>query len=471
MKPRTDEKTAAMRLRHLATMQSVVFFAPPEVHQSILNVTGKGWYDTVYSRDVIFWLLEQTCRSIEQIQPLYISQGIDYCQRTLSALTNEKAASDAEERAQYLKVLEQPEQYSLEHLYGPRKKARAHPVSIADVPLLDEYSRKLFHMRETLRDTTDTVQALAHSEVEQEREVAIEVETVREVKKPSRATALRHLPLHQDIISFAKRGRVLANSSAYEQAFVAMRRTAVGQRYGINSTATDSRLFVTSDFMATIHTPRGQPRDEHLRPVQWILWNTVSEAAMVISPPEAEALLDNLRFSTHLICYAAPVTRSMLAFDTLKFYSVPCLPAKWRAPRWLVSDLGIFAGRLYFDYENYPVICKAIGIPPPEDAPSEEDGWDELPSWEETRKATEPFSKAPLEFLRKWLVARRKGQDFSQTPMGHVCSGKEVKRTSVFFVAEGVGGRAKGVEDGVEDGADRVDEEVERAEEVKRAGE
>lgn len=458
-----------MRLRHLATLQSVVFFAPPEVHQSILNVTGKGWYDTVYSHDVIFWLLEQTCRSIEQIQPLYISQGIDYCQRTLSALTNQKAASDAEERAQYLNVLEQPEQYSLEHLYGPRKKAKAHPVSTADVPLLEEYSKKLIHMRENLRDTTDTVQALAHSEVEQEREVAIEVENVREVKKPSRATALGHLPLHQDIISFAKRGRILASSSAYEQAFVAMRRTAVGQRYGINSTATDSRLYVTSDFMATIHTPRGQPRDEYLRPVQWILWSTVSEAAMVISPPEAEALLDNLRFSTtHLICYAAPVTRSMLAFDTLKFYSVPCLPAKWRAPRWLVGDLGIFAGRLYFDYENYPVLCKAIGIPPPEGAPSEGDGWDELPFWEGTRTVTEPFSKAPLEFLRKWLVARRKGQDFSQTPMGHVCSGKEVKRTSVFFVPEGVvGGRAKGVGDGVvEDGIDRgVDEEAERAEE------
>jgi len=180
---------------------------------------------------------------------------------------------------------------------------------------------------------------------------------------------------------------------------------------------------------------------------------------MIISPPEAEAILDDLRFSTHLICYAAPVTRSMLAFDTLKFYSVPCLPAKWRAPRWLVRDLGIFAGRLYFAYENYLAICEAIGIPPPDDVPLEGDGWDELPFSEVTSKVSEPFSQTPLEFLHKWLAARRKGQDFSQTPMGHVCSGKEVKRNSVFFVAEGVGGKVgeeeggrseEGVEKGVE---------------------
>jgi len=448
-----------MRLRQLATKQSVVFFAPPEVHQSIVSMRGKSRSAEVDAHDVISWLLEQTCHSIEQIQPLYISQGMDYCQRTLSALTNKDASSDTEQRTRYLKVLEQPEQYSLEHLYGPRKKAKAHPASTVDVPLLEEYSKQLTHMRENLRDTADTVQALAHQEVEQEREVAIEVETVREVKKPPRATALKHPPLHQDVISFAKRGRLLTSSSAYEQAFVAMRRTAVGQRYGINSTATESKLYVTSDFMATIHTPRGQPRDEYLRPVQWILWSTVSEAAMIISPPEAEAILDDLRFSTHLICYAAPVTRSMLAFDTLKFYSVPCLPAKWRAPRWLVRDLGIFAGRLYFAYENYPAICEAIGIPPPDDVPLEGDGWDELPFSEVTSKVSEPFSQTPLEFLHKWLAARRKGQDFSQTPMGHVCSGKEVKRNSVFFVAEGVGGKVgeeeggrseEGVEKGVE---------------------
>lgn len=43
---------AAMRLRQLGTTQSVVFFAPPEVHQGILDLQGKMNGDAVDSRDV-----------------------------------------------------------------------------------------------------------------------------------------------------------------------------------------------------------------------------------------------------------------------------------------------------------------------------------------------------------------------------------------------------------------------------------
>jgi len=56
-----------MRLRQLAISQSVIFFAPPEVHQSILNLRGKTGLDHIDSHDVIIWLLEQTCCNIEQL--------------------------------------------------------------------------------------------------------------------------------------------------------------------------------------------------------------------------------------------------------------------------------------------------------------------------------------------------------------------------------------------------------------------
>ncbi len=430
-----------MRLRLLATQQTVVFFAPPEVHQSILNVRGKNFNDRIDSHDVICWLLEQSCRTIEQIQPLYISQGLDFCKRTSSAITNQDAGTDTDHRTRYLKALEQPEHYTVERLYAPQKKIKA-PLTVAsDVPLLSTYVEKLNHMRENLRETSDTVQALAHQEVEQEREVAIEVETIREVKKPPQAHALRHLPLHQDLIQFVERGRILYGTSAYEQAFLAIRRTALGKRLGINANTTLTNIFVTSDFMATIHTERGQPRDEYLRSVQWILWSTVSEAAIIISPHEAETLLDEVRDAktpcTYLISYAAPVTRTMLAFDTLRVYSVPSLPSNWRAPRWLVRDLGIFAGRLYFDYADLPFICKRLGLPVPEDPSLVENLWDVLPFGEASdggsHKGSELFTKAPLEFMQQWLSVRRKGQDFSQTPMGQVCSGNEVKKDSAFF--------------------------------------
>ena len=434
---------AAMRLRLLATKQVVVFFAPPEVHQSILNLRGKSVNEKVDSRDVISWLLEQSCRTIEQIQPLYISQGLDFCQRASSAVTNKSAATDASHRSRYLKVLEQPENYSLEQLYAPRKKIKAPTAVATEIPILSTYVDKLNYMRENLSETSETVQALAHQEVEQEREVAIEVETVREVKKPLQAHALRHLPLHEDVIQFVKRGRIFASTNAYEQAFLAMRRTGVGIQLGINGGTILNNLFATSDFMGTVHTDRGQPRDEYLRPVQWILWSTVSQAAMIISPHEAEALLDEIRYAknpcTYLITYAAPVTRNMLPFDTLKFYSVPSLPPNWRAPHWLVTDLGIFAGRLYFDYTDYPHIRERLNLPAPKGAAVIENLCDELPFRDQSNDGpqnnSELFTKLPLEFMQQWLSVRRKGQDFSQTPMGQVCSGKEVKENSVLFAA------------------------------------
>jgi hypothetical protein len=48
-----------MRLRQLGTTQSVVFFAPPEVHQGILDSQHKLHGESVDSRDVyvlaVFW--------------------------------------------------------------------------------------------------------------------------------------------------------------------------------------------------------------------------------------------------------------------------------------------------------------------------------------------------------------------------------------------------------------------------------
>ena len=68
-----------MRLRQLATTQSVTFFAPPEVHQSILDLCQKGPTELINSSHVVRWLLEQTCSGIEQLQPLYYAQGMITC--------------------------------------------------------------------------------------------------------------------------------------------------------------------------------------------------------------------------------------------------------------------------------------------------------------------------------------------------------------------------------------------------------
>ena len=71
---------------------------------------------------------------------------------------------------------------------------------------------------------------------------------MREVKKPLHAEPMKQQPLHKDVRYFAETGRLVAGSQAYQQAFVALRHTALGRRLDISDNATRSRLFVSQDF-------------------------------------------------------------------------------------------------------------------------------------------------------------------------------------------------------------------------------
>ena len=271
----------------------------------------------------------------------------------------------------------------------------------------------------------------------------MEVETVREVKRPAHAAPLKQPPLHRDVSSFAKTGRLAVGSQAYQQAFVALRQTALGRRLDISDGATRSRLFVTHDFNNVVVVQWGKPLDEYARPVHWVLWSATADTALVVSDFEADAVLplvrDQERVCTYLIAYAAPVTRAMIAFDTLRLYTVPRLPTRWRAPTWLVRDLGIFAGRLYFDFDDQArAVYHSLGLPPPASTTrdlsvelTEADLWHELPFGDpaqETRTDEGAFSKQPLLFMQEWLAIRRKGQDFSQSMMGQLNRGRRLER-------------------------------------------
>lgn len=59
------------------------------------------------------------------------------------------------------------------------------------------------------------------------------------------------------------------------------------------------------------------------RPVEWLLWSTSMETALVVILEEAELLIPILRGlenpKAHLITYAAPVTKDMLPFSGLRY--------------------------------------------------------------------------------------------------------------------------------------------------------
>lgn len=199
----------------------------------------------------------------------------------------------------------------------------------------------------------------------------------------------------------------------------------------------------------------------------------MADTALVVIPEEAELLYplicDAKEPVTHLLTYAAPVTRKMLHFNNLGYYAVPPLPAGWKPPMWLTIELGIFAGRLYFEFEEYGELCKYLGF--------HGDGNFFPEASEDAARSTEPlaidaathnpadsaematsaqqaqsFTEKPLTFLQEYLAVRRKGQDFSHTPMGYVCQGKMLTASHPFFTRLDNDGDSKSNTAGVRNG-------------------
>ncbi|KAF2802818.1 uncharacterized protein BDZ99DRAFT_428253 [Mytilinidion resinicola] len=441
---------AAMRLRQLGTTQSVVFFAPPEVHQSILDLVKKKHNDPVDSYDVVRWVLEQTVTGIEQLQPLYFAQGIDFCRRTQAALDNPDFMEDTCERDAYLAVLQQKERQTLKTLYEPKSSKAALDVTTY-CPSLAAFKERLDAQRRSFKDTGHAVHgsALEEVEVEREVEVAYEVEDVREVQRPTQLMPLSFGGLHRDLTRFVQTGRLSAGSAAFQNAFAALRRTVAGAKYGIDAERMSSKLYVSVEFTRTVSLYRSD--DTFQRPVNFILWSSVTEDYMIISPEECEiciALIRDMAESpTHLLTYAAPVTRKMLRFNDLRYYAIPELPRGWNAPIWLKMELGIFAGRLYFEWDEHSSVLQPLGVAVDEEDEKPENSYTHLTSLEipdgdtedqdlgpnEQQEGQKCFSTNPLAFLHEWLTVRRKGQDFEHTPLGHIVQGKRLTPTHSFF--------------------------------------
>ncbi|KAH9861896.1 hypothetical protein IAQ61_010097 [Plenodomus lingam] len=261
--------TAAMRLRQLPTTQSVCFFAFPETHQSILDVCGMNETDRVNSSHVVTWLLEQTCRSNEQLQNLYVSQGADFCNRINAEWENADFLSNAKDRSAYVQVLQHPEQQTLEELYGSHKEHTHVPSSsTTKFTQLQTFKNKLNELRLNMSNTATNLHSSALEEVEQEREVEFQVEEVREVQKALHHKAHVFPGLHPAISGFVSTGR-LCGVEGYEHVFDAVSRTSIGKRFDISGT--ESCLFVSAEFMKTIKTTMVDLIDNHLvssRPFQ-----------------------------------------------------------------------------------------------------------------------------------------------------------------------------------------------------------
>jgi hypothetical protein len=185
----------------------------------------------------------------------------------------------------------------------------------------------------------------------------------------------------------------------------------------------------------------------------------VTENAVVVIPEEAEIIIPLLREApdngVYLITYSAPLTRAMIHFNDFSYYSIPPIPTTWKPPDWLKTELGILAGRVYFEFDEYHNICDFL-----EDSPKKKETGSLLDTWEDVSleidecmmigeedeeqdlepgqivdldKTAANSNKSPVLFLQEWLALRRRGQDFTHTPVGYICQGKVLDADHPFF--------------------------------------
>jgi hypothetical protein len=114
----------------------------------------------------------------------------------------------------------------------------------------------------------------------------------------------------------------------------------------------------------------------------------------------------------------------MLQFSGLRYYSIPALQGKHIIPQSLTIELGIFAGRLYMEYEECAPLVKYI------DNAS-------------MRRRSDVTTTETISFILEWLSLRRRGEDIMHTPLGYVCQGRPLAVDHAFFatnsaVASGV---------------------------------
>ncbi|RDA86513.1 hypothetical protein CP532_2003 [Ophiocordyceps camponoti-leonardi (nom. inval.)] len=340
---------AAMRLRQLATSQSVVFCAPPEVYRSVVDLRNKPDGAAIDSLDVVHWLLEQTCQGNDQLQGLFYVQGVDFCRRMSAVLQYPDFLTNPQHRKALLEVLLCRERIKLAELYG-HATSEWHRISPG------MFHGRLGPMTAQLQILESDVRDLSAGngimeEVEQEREVEFQVEQVREAQKPQGCKEALDFPgLHPTIEGFARTG-VLPNESGVLKATKHMSMSAPGQKFRL--TAPDSRLLVSKEFPRTVRDmPKNSLRDTYMRPVEWVAWSPKSQTAVVLVPEEAELLIPILRSMAakapiHLIPYAASTTRAMVRTSRLASYVMP--PLEDELPPWLHIELGVLGGRLYFE--------------------------------------------------------------------------------------------------------------------------
>ncbi|KAF5988514.1 hypothetical protein FCOIX_423 [Fusarium coicis] len=432
---------AAMRLRQLATTQSIAFVAPPEVYTSVLSLRSEhspkvAASQPLKSTDIIHWLLEQSCQASDNMMSLHIAQGFDFCRREDALLKFRKSSQNKKTRDKLLQEAQQPEGQTLEQLYGPKEQVSLTGLKAIKSAHLKSFVKELYGLEAYLVKHQRRPCSSAFDEVEQEREVEFEVHQLREKQNPTHLTALQFPGLDKALLRFCEEPRVELAGLHFIQALDLIGHTYLGLKYGIKPKAISSKLLVSKEFSRTVQPSKADASLHIMRPVEWVLWRPDIETALIVIPEEAELLLPILRrihtLTTFLLTYTSPHTRSLLEVGHLAYYPVPTPKKELAIPSWLSIEIGLMAGRLYLPYDEYKQLRSCLEV----DEMAEPSVMTD--NIHRSRKHILPNFGALnpqllSKFLTEWIPYRSRSSDIMHNPMGYLLQNRDLPANHPFF--------------------------------------
>ena len=415
-------------MRKLGSTHSVCFLASTEVAGYISAATGVV-VNQMTSKHVLEWTIRETFAQLHTYTPLWAHQGCSFDDRNRAW---ERYKEDPASAAEFIGILKDRESYTLEELYGVSQSMEiSNPGSPLKTWIQDRC--KMFDVGST-HD--------ARMREEQEREVSQEKEEERQIERPPPAKPSRHT-LHEDVQTLVSTGSTPRNVKAILSACHCLLETTLGPFVEPLKTTAFPHILVTEDFARTTqaavsYIPSTNHADDFLRPVQWVLSSRKQSQLVLLSPFEANALIDQIRESPFvtLHVYAPRTSRNVRSFEDLQSFMLPPRDPAPVIPSNIVNELNLFAGQLYFASRlAYEETCQMLGLylkVPPDDVQLPPDaidatGFVRSPS---ARQALgiqlAQFTDNPVAILRKLTELRRKGQGFLPTHVGQMLHSREI---------------------------------------------
>lgn len=366
-----------MRMRELGRGQSVVFCVPDEIHRKIRRLTSDNTdvsnithTQQVSVADVLTWTINETWQEAKRNTALWANQGNRHEHHSqLWTRARGGGASDSSEQHTLAFGKELANEFLEDEAQLIEKRYR--PVPAVNTPSQPDTSTNgeiSSTKRQIAQRCLDLGAATGHAssailQEEQERELAPEVEEERQLERPAKAEPLKH-SVHEHVKDFVRTGYfppspLWKSTTAIIPVLQSLDKSSAGRfvsrmLQGL-SKKRPTTVYCTRDFAAAIKPPPvNYISDSYHRPVQWVLTSSKIDKMLIISPYEAQELIDVINrpespVALHL--YAPLTNEGYRSLDRLDLYTVPASRAAampMRMPTNTILELDLFAGQLYF---------------------------------------------------------------------------------------------------------------------------